>query len=82
MSLGLPIFSPLGGEVKRLIINRGAGIFYKQRDYRELLKKIIFMSKHKVIRDKICENNINLFNEKFNSDLAYNDLAKFLIELV
>jgi len=81
LSLGLPIFSPLGGEVKRLIINKRAGFFYRQRDYKELLKKIIFISKHKAARDKIYENNINLFNQKFNSDQAYNDLAKFLIEL-
>jgi len=79
LALGLPIFSPLGGEVKKLIDNKGAGFFYKQLDYKGLLKDLIFISNNKAIKDKISKNNIKLFNEKFNSNSAYNDLAEFIM---
>ena len=82
LSLGLPIFSPLGGMVKKLIEKKNAGAFYKQADYNDLFDKLIYLSKNKKHLSVIKKNNKETFSKDFDSNFAYNKLSNFLMELI
>ena len=82
MSLGLPIFSPLGGMVKKLIERKNAGAFYNQADYNDLFDKLVYLSKNKKHWSNIKKNNKETFSKDFDSNFAYNKLSNFLMELI
>jgi glycosyltransferase involved in cell wall biosynthesis len=79
MSLGLPIFSPLDGEVKRLIREQSIGFFYPQGNHQSLFEEIVRIKSNSKIQSKIQSNNIRLFKLKFDSTEAYNHLVDLII---
>ena len=66
---------------KEILLNGKAGIFFKMNDYKDLSKKIIYVSKNKKkMKSKIQTgyNNLNRFSEKKNLGMYYQIISKYL----
>ena len=81
LSLGLPILSPLKGEVANLIKERKAGLTYQEFSHESLSSNII-----KIINDKnLCEqlsiNSKKTYDELYDFNTVYDNLVMNLEEL-
>jgi glycosyltransferase involved in cell wall biosynthesis len=81
-SLGLPILSPLRGEVERLISHYAVGISYGE-EYRTTLNEAVdVLGSNKTLQQTMSVNALSLFNEKFSFDKVYNGLASHLETMI
>jgi len=81
LSLGLPIISPLNGEVKRLIDIEKVGLMYREGSGVSLYDSIIKLKSDKNLCTKISENSINLYNKKFSYEVVYGEIVEHLESL-
>ena len=80
MSAGLPILSSLQTETKELISNEKIGISYIPNNPNDLLLKLKTLINNEELLSEMQHNSINTFRGKFESEIIYENLIKFLIE--
>jgi glycosyltransferase involved in cell wall biosynthesis len=78
LSLGLPILSPLHGEVANLIENYGVGLRYGKDFGRSLVECIESLISNPSARQKMSNNARILYTEKFSYEMVYGGLVKHL----
>lgn len=78
LSLGLPILSPLQGEVANLIANHGVGLRYGTDSGKSLIQCIEMLMANPELRQQISVNALNLYQEKFSFEMVYGGLVKHL----
>lgn len=81
LSLGLPIISPLKGEVERLIKSEEVGLIYDEHSKNSLYDCILELGLDKEKRNKLAENAINLYESRFSFEVVYGGLVKHLEKL-
>ena len=78
LSLGLPILSPLQGEVASLIADHGVGLRYGTDTGKSLHDCIMSLMHDKGFQQTMSKNARNLYKEKFSYDMVYGGLVKHL----
>jgi glycosyltransferase involved in cell wall biosynthesis len=78
LSLGLPILSPLQGEVADLISKHSVGLRYGTDSGKTLIECIEELRSDTKTIQKISENAVHLFERDFSFDKVYGGLVKHL----
>jgi len=78
LSLGLPILTPLQGEVASLIDEYGIGIRYGTDTGRSLYESIQLLTKDPVLQKSMSQKACALYREKFSFETVYGRLVKHL----
>jgi glycosyltransferase involved in cell wall biosynthesis len=78
LSLGLPILSPLKGEVAKLISSHNIGLAYGEETERTLANCIDILISNRTLCREISRNAINLYQEKFSFEIVYGGLVEHL----
>lgn len=78
LSLGLPILSPLQGEVSNLIAKHGVGLSYGTESEKTLAQCIEELVSNPVLCQQLSKNALNLYQEKFSFEMVYGGLVKHL----
>ena len=78
LSLGLPVLSPLQGEVANLIANHGVGLRYGTDSGKSLFQCIETLIGTPALRREFSRNALDLYEEKFSSERVYGGLVKHL----
>jgi glycosyltransferase involved in cell wall biosynthesis len=78
LSLGLPVLSPLRGEVQRLILDFNVGLSYGPVGEKTLLSCIHELSDVPALRDKLSDNARKVFIERFSFESVYGGLISHL----
>jgi glycosyltransferase involved in cell wall biosynthesis len=81
LSLGLPIISPLEGEVNHLITNHKVGLIYKEKSQVSLCNIIIKLSKSNDLIEKFSNNALKLYNENYSYDYVYGKAVNLIEEI-
>lgn len=81
LSLGLPILSPLTGEVANLISLYNVGLRYGTDSGRNLEDSIKILGSDALLRERLSKNALNLYQEKYSFDRVYGKLVKHLEKL-
>jgi len=82
LSLGLPILSPLRGEVERLISQYEVGVSYGLGHRFSLYEAIDLLGRNNTLQKTISINALSLFKEKFSFDKVYDGLASHLESMI
>ncbi len=80
--LGLPVLSPLRGEVASLIDRHGVGMRYGEEAGRTLYDCIKALSGDTVLRDGICRNARAAYRDRFSFERVYGGLVNHLERMV
>ena len=78
LSLGLPIISPLKGEVMGLIESEKVGLVYDEGSGESLFSCIVKFGKDEKMRKKLTTNSITLYNSRFSYEIVYGGLVEHL----
>ena len=78
LSLGLPILSPLQGEVASLISSHGVGLRYGTDSEKSLIQCIQTLMNSPDLRQEMSNKALNLYQEEFSFEKVYGGLAKHL----
>lgn len=78
LALGLPILSPLQGEVSDLITRHNVGLRYGTDSGRTLVQCIDLIKDDPVFRQKLGKNAIDLYQERFSFEKVYGGLVQHL----
>ena len=78
LALGLPILSPLKGEVKNMILNNKLGLVYDEGSGESLSICILKLLDDDFIVNKFSNNSKKLYNEKYSYDHVYGNLVKHI----
>lgn len=81
LSLGLPILSPLRGEVAALIEENGVGLRYGTDTGRTLYDGIQVLAKDPKLQIAMSQKARRLYAERFSFDMVYGALVKHLEKL-
>lgn len=78
LALGLPVLSPLRGEVRQLISASSVGISYGDGSGETLAECIARLKNEPELRDTLAANALNLFRARFSFDTVYGGLVRHL----
>lgn len=78
LSLGLPILSPLQGEVANLISNHTVGMCYGKDTGKSLVQCIEMLLENPSLRQQMSKNALGLYQEKFSFKMVYDGLVHHL----
>ncbi len=78
LALGLPVLSPLKGEVQRLIASANVGMSYGPSMGQRLEQCIAALTETVGLRDELSANALRLFQEQFSFDTVYGGLVKHI----
>lgn len=78
LALGLPVLSPLSGEVERLISDSEIGMTYGPSTGRTLLQCINEIATTPGLSDRLSVNALQLFQKRFSFETVYGGLVKHL----
>lgn len=78
LSLGLPIISPLEGEVRKLIDREEVGLVYNEGSGQSLFECVLRIKAEPKLLSLLAENAINLYENKFSYEIVYGGLVKHL----
>jgi len=78
LSLGLPILSPLQGEVANLISNHTVGMCYGKDAKKSLIQCIEMLLENPSLRQQMSKNALDLYQEKFSFKMVYGGLVRHL----
>jgi glycosyltransferase involved in cell wall biosynthesis len=78
LSLGLPIISPLQGEVANLIEAHEVGLRYGTDSGRSLVECIDVLISSQALRQKMSNNARRLYRERFSYEMVYGGLVRHL----
>jgi len=81
LAFGLPVLSPLHGEVRRLISDSGVGISYGTVSGISLEQCIKDLTVTSSLRRELSANALRLYRERFSYETVYGGLVKHLVEL-
>jgi glycosyltransferase involved in cell wall biosynthesis len=81
LALGLPVLSPLSGEVKRLISDFDVGISYGPVAEKSLESCIEDLAVMPDLRKKLSDNAKKLFRQRFSFEMVYGGLVSHLENL-
>jgi glycosyltransferase involved in cell wall biosynthesis len=81
LALGLPILSPLGGEVAALLHREGVGIRYLPGSAASLISAVDRLLAHDGMRGKLSANARVLYNARFTFEAVYGGLVQHLEKL-
>jgi glycosyltransferase involved in cell wall biosynthesis len=81
LSFGLPILSPLQGEVQRLIESEEVGLVYIEGSGKSLFQCINKLISSPELSKKLSLNAINLYNNKFSYEIVYGGLVNHINQL-
>ena len=82
LSLGLPVLSPLRGEVSSLVANFDVGLSYGHADGKTLESCIQDLAAMPELRAKLSSNALKLFHERFSFETVYGGMVSHLEMLV
>ena len=82
LSLGLPIFSPLQGEVASLIEEHGVGMRYGTDTGKTLHDCIQALAQDAALQKKMSQKARALYAERFSFEMVYGGLVKHLEKMV
>jgi len=80
LSLGLPVLSPLHGEVAALIATYGVGLSYGADSGKTLAQCIETLTLNPGLREKISTSALSLHRENFSFEKVYGGLVRHLEE--
>ncbi|WP_341920129.1 glycosyltransferase [Polaromonas sp. YR568] len=78
LALGLPVLSPLRGEVRQLISASSVGVSYGDGSGETLAECIARLKHEPGLRDRLAANALNLFRARFSFDTVYGGLVRHL----
>jgi glycosyltransferase involved in cell wall biosynthesis len=78
LALGLPVLSPLHGEVERLIFDFNIGMSYGAVTGNTLVQCIEYLATNPGLRDEFSMNALQLFEERFSFEMVYGGLVRHL----
>ena len=78
LSLGLPILSPLQGEVANLISSHNVGMSYGKDFEKSLVQCIEMLLENASLRQQMSKNAIELHQERFSFKTVYGGLVRHL----
>lgn len=78
LALGLPVLSPLRGEVEHLISDWGIGMRYGSAVGKTLAQCIEDLATTPGLRDELSGNALRLFQDRFSFDTVYGGLVSHL----
>jgi glycosyltransferase involved in cell wall biosynthesis len=78
LALGLPVLSPLRGEVGALISDSEIGMSYGNTIGKSLLQCIDDLATMPSLRDRLSNNALQLFQRRFSFETVYSGLVKHL----
>lgn len=81
LAFGLPILSPLQGEVARLINDHGVGMRYGTDTGKTLYDCIKVLMEDAELQKKMSQNAQALYEERFSFEMVYGGLVKHLEKL-
>jgi glycosyltransferase involved in cell wall biosynthesis len=79
LSAGLPIVSGVKGLTEELIGKYDCGVVYNSAE--DLVEKLLELNRNSERLNQMSINALNLFRERFTSEIVYNNMANYLIEL-
>ena len=78
LKLGLPLLSPLEGEVEALINLENVGIKYSEKEGHTLFDGIAQLIKNPQKQDQLSYNATNVFDKKYSFDHVYGSLVNHI----
>ncbi len=78
LALGLPVLSPLRGEVERLIFDFGIGMSYGAATGKTLVECAEYLATKPGLRDELSSNALQLYRERFSFETVYGGLVRHL----
>ncbi|MFH1728849.1 MAG: glycosyltransferase family 4 protein [Pseudomonadota bacterium] len=78
LSLGLPILSPLKGEVASIINQHNVGLKYDSDGDDSLYNCLKILQKDNELRKAMAKNALNLYEDQFSFEKTYDSLVKHL----
>ncbi len=78
LALGLPVISPLQGEVERLITAHGAGLRYGTGTGFDLSDCLVRLLDDPTLRQDLSANAVRLYRESFSFETVYGGLVAHL----
>jgi glycosyltransferase involved in cell wall biosynthesis len=81
MFLGIPILSPLQGELAHLIETYKIGLRYGTDSGQSLTECIEALMSNAALRSQMSSNSLNLYREKYSYEIVYGGLVKHLEQL-
>lgn len=79
MALGLPILTPMNGEMGNLINNSGAGIKYENGH--ELYEALRLLIENKTIQNELSKNSLRIYHKNFEFNMVYDELVTHMENL-
>lgn len=79
LALGLPILTPLVGELSTLVEKYNVGMRYEEGDCRDLVNCIDQLRKKPGLKEKISNNARELYAAQFSFDEVYDQFANYLV---
>src|SRR5699024_8077565 len=80
LSAGLPVILGLDGVMTQLVKKNNCGYMYK--DGKRLAEIILELKNNNNHRNIMSRNAKKLYHEKFNSEIIYADMVKYLEDIV
>ncbi|MDA9651241.1 glycosyltransferase [Pelagibacteraceae bacterium] len=81
LSLGLPIISPLQGEVSNLISKNNIGMSYIENSENSLSDIIVSLSKNIDLINRLSNNALKLYNENYSFNHVYGKAEMLIKEI-
>lgn len=81
LSAGLPLLSPLSGELRRLMQSSRLGLAYQDGDHESLLVQLRTLAKNRELLAEMSNNARFVFNERFTAKSVYGAYAKHVEQL-
>lgn len=78
LALGLPILSPLKGEVTNMILSYKVGLIYNEGSGESLSECILNLLENDSLCDEYSINSKKLYEEKYSYDYVYGKLVKHI----
>lgn len=78
LSLGLPVLSPLQGEVRHLIASHGVGLSYGDASGNSLADCLVRLLDDSALRAELSSNAARLYREQFSFETVYGGLVAHL----
>jgi len=78
LALGLPVLSPLQGEVQQLIAAHGVGLSYGPASGNSLSECLVRLQDDPALRMELSANATRLYREKFSFEMVYGTLVAHL----
>ena len=80
-SLGMPVITPLSGEVSKLILSGNSGLIYDENIPDSCFKALLEISNNLEVKNKLAQNALDLFSEKYSGSKVYSEFVLHMEKL-